>query len=106
VALAADEQGRCFDMSYFIWLPTVGLAGWVSGEIAGGEGLGRIADVLLGVSGALLVRCLFEQTGFPLEDVYLLLFSIWGAAAPPAICRWLMRRRSKLAPKYDRATTS
>jgi uncharacterized membrane protein YeaQ/YmgE (transglycosylase-associated protein family) len=93
-------------MSHFVWLPTVGLAGWVSGEIAGGEGFGRIADVLLGLAGAFLVRFLFEQASFPLEDIYLLLFSIWGAAAPPAICRWLLRRRSKFAPKYDRVTPS
>jgi hypothetical protein len=25
-------------MSYFIWLFAVGLAGWASGEIVGGEG--------------------------------------------------------------------
>ncbi len=41
-------------MSYFIWLLAVGLAGWASGEIVGGEGFGRVADILLGH-----LRCIF-----------------------------------------------
>ncbi len=81
-------------MSYFLWLPIVGLVGWVSGKIMGGEGLGKVADILLGISGAFLARFIIEQALVPLEYVYLALFSIWGAAAPPAIVRLLMRRHS------------
>jgi uncharacterized membrane protein YeaQ/YmgE (transglycosylase-associated protein family) len=81
-------------MSYFIWLLAVGLAGWASGEIVGGEGFGRVADILLGISGAFLVRFIMEQVGIPLGYVNLLLLSIWGAAAPPATVRLLLRRHS------------
>lgn len=81
-------------MSYFVWLLAVGLAGWASGEIVGGEGFGRVADILLGISGAFLVRFIMEQVGLSLEYVNLLLLSIWGAAAPPATVRLLLRRHS------------
>ena len=79
-------------MSYFIWLLIIGLSGWASGEIVDGEGFGRVADILLGISGAYLVRFITEQVRFPLDDVNLLLFSVWGAAAPPAAVRLLLRR--------------
>jgi uncharacterized membrane protein YeaQ/YmgE (transglycosylase-associated protein family) len=81
-------------MSYFIWLLAVGLAGWASGEIAGGKGFGRVADILLGISGAFLVRFIIEQVGISLGYVNLLLLSIWGAAAPPATVRLLVRHHS------------
>lgn len=80
-------------MSYFIWLLVVGLSGWATGEIVGGEGFGRVADILLGISGAFLVRFITELGRFPLDYVNLLLFSVWGAAAPPATVRLLLRRR-------------
>jgi uncharacterized membrane protein YeaQ/YmgE (transglycosylase-associated protein family) len=80
-------------MLYFIWFLVVGLSGWVSGEIAGGQAFGRVADILLGISGAFLVRFVTEQLGFPSDYVDLLFFSVWGAAAPPAIVRLLLRRR-------------
>lgn len=82
-------------MSYFIWLLAVGLAGWASGEIVGGEGFGRVTDILLGISGAFLVRFIMEQVGLSLGYVNLLLLSIWGAAAPPATVRLLLRRHSR-----------
>jgi uncharacterized membrane protein YeaQ/YmgE (transglycosylase-associated protein family) len=80
-------------MSHFIWFLVVGLSGWASGEIVGGEAFGRVADILLGISGAFLVRFITEQLHFPLDYVNLLLFSVWGAAAPPAAVRLLLRRR-------------
>lgn len=82
-------------MSYFIWLPVVGLSGWATGEIVGGEGLGRVADILLGISGAFLVRFITEVGRFPLDYVTLLLFSVWGAAAPPATVRLFLKHRRK-----------
>jgi uncharacterized membrane protein YeaQ/YmgE (transglycosylase-associated protein family) len=51
----------------------------------GGQGLGRVADILLGIAGACLGRFIMEQVVVPLEFVYLLLFSTWGRAAPPAL---------------------
>ncbi len=46
-------------MSYFVWLPIVAFAGWISGQIAGDRGYGRVADAtawyLRRISGP--VRC-------------------------------------------------
>ena len=78
-------------MSYMMWLPFVVLAGWAAGEIAGDGGC--VSDILLGLSGAFLVRFLFECFDIPLPDIYLLLFSIWGAALPPIAARWISRHR-------------
>ena len=80
-------------MSYMMWLPFVVLAGWAAGEIAGDGGGGRVNDILLGLSGAFLVRFLFERFEISLADTYLLLFSIWGAALPPIAARWFARHR-------------
>jgi uncharacterized membrane protein YeaQ/YmgE (transglycosylase-associated protein family) len=91
-------------VSYFIWLLAVGLAGWASGEIVGGEGFGRVADILLGISGAFLIRFIMEQVGIPLGYVNLLLLSIWGAAAPPATVRLLVRRHSHSKSASQRTT--
>jgi uncharacterized membrane protein YeaQ/YmgE (transglycosylase-associated protein family) len=91
-------------MSYFIWLLAVGLAGWASGEIVGGEGFGRVADILLGISGAFLVRFIMESVGIPLGYVNLLLLSIWGAAVPPATVRLLLRRHRHSKSASQRTT--
>jgi uncharacterized membrane protein YeaQ/YmgE (transglycosylase-associated protein family) len=84
-------------MFYFIWLLAAGLAGWASGKIAGDDGFGTTADILLGTTGAFLVRWSFEKFGVSLHDVYLLLFSVWGAAAFPVAARLAFRHhyRSK-----------
>jgi uncharacterized membrane protein YeaQ/YmgE (transglycosylase-associated protein family) len=92
-------------MSYFIWLPAVALAGWVSGQAAGSRAFGRVADVLLGISGGFAVRFVVEQAIGATEPVYLLLFSMWGAAAGPAMTRYLLRRRQKFSPKFDETAT-
>ena len=82
-----------FAMSYMMWLPFVVLAGWAAGEIAGDGGCGRVSDILLGLSGAFLVRFLVERFEIPLPDIYLLLFSVWGAALLPIAARWVARHR-------------
>lgn len=82
-----------FFMSYMMWLPFVVLAGWAAGEIAGDGGCGRVSDILLGLSGAFLVRFLVERFEIPLPDIYLLLFSVWGAALLPIAARWVARHR-------------
>jgi uncharacterized membrane protein YeaQ/YmgE (transglycosylase-associated protein family) len=81
-------------MFYSIWLLAAALAGWASGKIAGDDGFGTAADILLGITGAFMVRWSFENIG-SLADVYLLLFSIWGAAAFPAALRLGIRRRNR-----------
>ena len=91
VGFTQTRKDKAQAMSYFIWLTVAGLAGLASGKIVGGQGFGRVADILLGISGACLVRFIMEQVVVPLEYVYLLLFSISGAAAPPAMARLLLR---------------
>ena len=44
------------DMLHFIWLILMALCGRTAGEIVGGKGFGRVADMLLGITGAFLVR--------------------------------------------------
>jgi uncharacterized membrane protein YeaQ/YmgE (transglycosylase-associated protein family) len=74
-------------MFYFIWLLAAALAGWAGGKITGGDGFGTGADILVGITGAFVVRWSLENFGISPKDVYLLLFSICGAAAFPAAVR-------------------
>ena len=91
-------------MPYAAWLIFVALTGWAAGEIVGGDDYGRLTDVLLGLSGALAVRFIIESIGIPLHDIYLLLFSIWGAATAPVTFRLSLRHRN--AVKRTRTSIS
>ena len=82
-------------MFYSIWLLGAALAGWVSGRIAGDDGFGTGADILLGIMGAFVVRWSLEKIGISVHDVYLFLFSIWGAAAFPAAVRFGIRHHNR-----------
>jgi len=82
-------------MFYFIWLLVAALAGRVGGKIAGDDGFGTGADILLGITGAFIVRCSIEKFAISMHDVYLLLFSIWGAALFPAAVRFCVRYHSR-----------
>jgi uncharacterized membrane protein YeaQ/YmgE (transglycosylase-associated protein family) len=82
-------------MFYLIWLIAAALAGLAGGKMAGGDGFGLRADILLGITGAFVVRWCLENIGISLEDVYLLLFSIWGAAAFPAALRFGVKRHNR-----------
>lgn len=88
-------------MPYAAWLIFVVITGWAAGEIIGGAEYGRLTDVLLGLSGAFAVRFVVESVGIPLHDIYLLLFSVWGAATVPLMFRLSLRRRD--AVKRSRA---
>ena len=83
-------------MFYSTWLLAAAVAGWATGKITGNDGFGTGADVLLGITGALLVRWSLENVGISLANVYPLLFSIWGAAALPALVRLGIRRHKRL----------
>jgi uncharacterized membrane protein YeaQ/YmgE (transglycosylase-associated protein family) len=83
-------------MFYSIWLLAAGLAGWASGKITGNDGFGTGADILLGIMGSYAVRWFFENVSISLANVYLLLFSIWGAAAFPAVVRLGIRCHRRL----------
>jgi len=82
-------------MFYSIWLFAAALAGWASGRVAGDDGFGTLSDILLGITGAFAVRWSIENIGISLKDVYLLLFSIWGAAIFPAALRLTIRRHHR-----------
>jgi uncharacterized membrane protein YeaQ/YmgE (transglycosylase-associated protein family) len=82
-------------MFYSVWLLAAGLAGWAGGKIAGDEGFGTGADILLGITGAFGVRWSVENFSISLEDVYLLLFSIWGAAVFPAAVRLVIKHHNR-----------
>jgi uncharacterized membrane protein YeaQ/YmgE (transglycosylase-associated protein family) len=91
-------------MFYSIWLLAAALAGWAGGKIAGDDGFETGANILLGLTGAFVVRWSVENIGISLKDVYLLLFSICGAAAFPAAVRLGIRRhnRSKARSRLQR----
>ena len=83
-------------MFYSTWLLAAAVAGWAAGKITGNDGFGTGIDLLLGITGAFLVRWSLENVGISFANVYLLLFSIWGAAALPALVRLGMRRHKRL----------
>jgi uncharacterized membrane protein YeaQ/YmgE (transglycosylase-associated protein family) len=73
-------------MLYAPWLLAAALAGWASGKIAGRDGFGTGADILLGITGAFVVRWSLENIGISTHAVYLILFSVWGAGGVPSPC--------------------
>ncbi len=89
-------------MFYLIWLLAAALAGSAGGKIARGNGFGLGADPLLGITGAFVVRWFLENIGISLQDAYLFLFSVWGAAAFPAALRFGLKRhnRSKVRSRF------
>jgi uncharacterized membrane protein YeaQ/YmgE (transglycosylase-associated protein family) len=50
-------------MFYSIWLLAAALAGWAGGTIAGDDRFGTGADILLGITGAFVVRWSLENIG-------------------------------------------
>ena len=90
-------------MFYSIWLLAAALAGWAGGKIAGDDGFGTGADILLGITGFFVIRWSIENIGISLKDVHLLLFSIGGAAALPAALGLGIRRhhRSKARSRFQ-----
>jgi len=82
-------------MFYSIWLLAAALAGWAGGKIAGDDGFGTGADILLGITGFFVIRWSIENIGISLKDVHLLLFSIGGAAALPAALGLGIRRHNR-----------
>jgi uncharacterized membrane protein YeaQ/YmgE (transglycosylase-associated protein family) len=94
-----DQKNNRFSrpgMFYSTWLLVAAVAGWATGKITGNDGFGTGADLLLGITGAFVVRWSLENMGISLANVYLLLFSIWGAAALPAVVRLAIRRHKRL----------
>ena len=55
-------------MFYSIWLLAAALAGWAAGKIAGDDGFETLTDIVLGITGAFVVRWSLEKIGISLED--------------------------------------
>ena len=73
------------------------LSGWFAGKSVGGKKLGAVADILLGITGAQMVRFLLDVLRVSVDDTHALLFSVWG---PPHYLTWsrfLMKRRDRRA---------
>ena len=83
-------------MFFSIWILVAGFAGWASGKITGNDGSVTGTDIFLGIMGASVVRWPLENLSISLPYVYLLLFSIWGAAAFPAIVRLGIKHHRRL----------
>jgi uncharacterized membrane protein YeaQ/YmgE (transglycosylase-associated protein family) len=56
-----DSQGAFMDMLYFLIIGLV--AGWLAGVLVRGGGFGLIADMVLGVIGAIVGGAVFGKLG-------------------------------------------
>ena len=65
------------------WTVLMGFSGWITGEIIGAKHLGRIINVLLRIPGGSSVFFLLELLTSPIQEMNLILFTVWGAAALP-----------------------
>src|SRR5262245_42113337 len=68
-----------------LWLLTIGIVtGLVTRSMASGNGYGRVADALLGITGAFAVDWILGVlTDTPIAWSRSTLFTIWGAALLP-----------------------
>jgi len=84
-------------MSHSIWLFVMALSGWFAGKSVGGKRLGAVGDILLGITGAQMVRFSLDVLRVSVDDTSALLFSVWGATALPYLVRFLMKPRDRRA---------
>jgi uncharacterized membrane protein YeaQ/YmgE (transglycosylase-associated protein family) len=80
-----------------LWLLLTGLTvSLVVRRIVDGNAYGTVADMLLGISGALAMKWLIETMGDwnGIASTYRLLFIIWGAAALPTLAHLYAKRHS------------
>jgi len=77
-------------------LLTIGiLTGLLTRTIVGGQAYGRVADSMLGITGAFFVNWMLElltHTKMPWTNSTL--FTIWGAAALPLFAHFLARHQT------------
>jgi uncharacterized membrane protein YeaQ/YmgE (transglycosylase-associated protein family) len=77
-------------MHGILWWILVGLiAGWLTGKVMRGSGFGVIADVVIGILGALVGGFLFEHLGIAGQGG--MLYSILVATLGAIILTWLFR---------------
>jgi uncharacterized membrane protein YeaQ/YmgE (transglycosylase-associated protein family) len=80
---------------HILWWIIVGLiAGWATGKIMKGSGYGTIADILLGIAGALVGGFIMRAAGFRGQGglIYTILVAIGGAILLTAIARALFKK--------------
>jgi uncharacterized membrane protein YeaQ/YmgE (transglycosylase-associated protein family) len=77
-------------MHGILWWILVGLiAGWLTGKVMRGSGFGVVADIVIGILGALVGGFLFEHLGMSGQGG--LLYSILVATLGAIILTWLFR---------------
>ena len=90
-------------MSRLIWLLLMALCGWFAGKSVGGMGMGTVADLLLGITGALTVRFFLDTVRVTVQDADAFLLSACGAATLPCFVRFLAKRHDRRAsPRKSR----
>jgi uncharacterized membrane protein YeaQ/YmgE (transglycosylase-associated protein family) len=79
----------------FLWFCLIGLcAGWLAGQIMKGSGFGLLANLVIGVIGAILGGFLFRVLGFGIEGlVAQLITATVGAILLLFLLGWAGRRR-------------
>lgn len=66
----------------------------------GGKGLGTVADILFGITGAMTACFLLDALGIPGEDIHPFLLSLSGAATLPVSVRlWVGHRDRPSLPR-------
>ena len=82
---------------YLIWWIIVGLiAGWATGKIMRGSGYGAIADILLGIAGAIVGGWIMRLLGGTGQGgtLYTILVAILGAVVLTVLFRAVAGRSS------------
>jgi uncharacterized membrane protein YeaQ/YmgE (transglycosylase-associated protein family) len=75
-----------------IWLLIGLIAGWLAGKVARGRGFGCIADIVLGLVGAVLGGWIFTKLGIPGNGLlYSIAAATLGAILLVAIARLFAR---------------
>jgi len=79
-----------------LWLLTIGIVtGLVTRSMASGNGYGRVADALLGITGAFAVDWILGVlTDTPIAWSRSTLFTIWGAALLPHLAHFIAKRHT------------
>lgn len=82
---------------HILWWIIVGLvAGWATGKIMKGAGYGVIADLVIGIAGAIVGGFLMRSLGFVGRGglIYTIAVAIGGAVILTAIVRLFAKKRS------------
>ncbi len=81
---------------HLLWWIIVGLiAGWATGKLMRGSGYGAIADIALGIVGAIIGGFIMRAVGFEGQGgtIYTILVAIAGACLLTWVFRLLTGRR-------------